>query len=118
MDESIDQRITKCLEEFFGSTEVDFWFDHDHALHLLSIGELIDRLTIVNIKLFKLKDYQATSTDGVGLARSAKADVALCKERSNIKSTLNEKVFSLATRVYHRACRSDADEVKLYGDQK
>lgn len=116
MDEAIDRRISDTLVEFFESTEVDLWFEPSDCLNLMSIGELVDRLTIVNLKLFKLKDYQSNSDDGAGLARSAKSDVALCKERSNIKSAINEKIFSIASRVYNSVERTDADEVKLYGE--
>lgn len=116
MDEAIAERIDERIREFFATTDVDFWFEPSHTLRLLTIGELVDRLTIVNIKLFKLKDYQQSSNDGVGLARSAKADVELCRERSNIKNAITEKILDMASKVYNQMERSDSNEVKLYGD--
>jgi len=111
----IDEGIDSVLLEHFKTTDVDLWFQPSAALQLLTFGELVDRLTIVNLKLFKLKDMQFTSTSGVSLALSAKADVALCKERSNLKAAINEKILDMCSRVYNGIERSDVNEDKIYG---
>jgi hypothetical protein len=110
-----DQRVESVLREHFLTTDVDLWFQPSASLRLLTLGELVDRLTIVNLKLFKLKDMQATSTTGVSLALSAKADVSLCKERSNLKAAINEKILDMCARVYNGIERSDVNEDKIYG---
>jgi hypothetical protein len=111
----IDQVIESVVREHFQTTDVDLWFQPSAAIQLMTLGELIDRLTIVNLKLFKLKDLQAASTAGVSLALSAKADVSLCKERSNLKAAINEKLLDVCARVYNGLERSDVNEDKIYG---
>ena len=60
---------------------------------LLSLGELIDRLSIVNFKLYRLKDTVMNSTDDKEfLARAAIDDVALVMERSRLKRCIDEKI--------------------------
>ena len=119
MDENsakhFDSRIESVIIDHFESTDVDLWFEPSATLRMLTLGELVDRLTIVNLKLFKLKDMQSSSTAGISLALSAKADVNLCKERSNIKAAINEKILDMCSRVYNGMERSDVNEEKIYG---
>ncbi len=112
----INLAIQKTCCDMFSSTDVDLYFQPSAALDLLTIGELVDRLTIVNIKLFKLKDYQlGANLLNIDLALSAKADVNLVKERANLKKTITEKICDMIAREYNKIDRPDADEVKMYG---
>jgi hypothetical protein len=69
----------------------------------VGLGELVDRLSIVNLKLFKVKDEQATSPNFMRLAKLAQDDIALCTERARLKVAID----ALFGRV--------SGEVKLYG---
>jgi len=69
---------------------------------LISMGELVDRLSIVNIKLFNLKNdvmrNQAVSpgdprVDDSWFKDAAIYDVRLCEERSRIKSCIDKKLL-------------------------
>lgn len=81
-----------------------------------TFGELVDRLTIVNIKLFKIKDIQANPlTSKEKLAESAKKDVALCAERNRLKNALTAKLESVAFRGYQNERIEQLKEQKLYG---
>jgi hypothetical protein len=111
----IDEAIVRATKDIFASTEADLYFQPSSCLDLMSIGELVDRLTIVNLKLFKMKDMQSSSMDGIALALSAKADVNLCKERSNLKNAITEKLCDMISKEYNGVVRSDANEVKSYG---
>jgi hypothetical protein len=111
----IDNAIVRAAQDIFASTEADLYFQPSNCLDLMTIGELIDRLTIVNLKLFKMKDMQSSSLNGISLALSAKADVNLCKERSNVKNAITEKICDMISKEYNKVSRSDSNEVKTYG---
>ena len=110
VDRRIHQAILKESLEGRGPEPVAF-------MELDGFAELVDRLAIVNIKLFKLKDLQTEETDEKILAASAKLDVDLCKTRSKLKNALNAKIAQIIQDV----CDSDVDfnpqepEVKVYG---
>ena len=83
---------------------------------LITFGELVDRLCIVNIKLFKIKDIQANPlTSKEMLADSAKKDVALCAERNRIKNALTAKLEAVAYRGFNQQRINNLLEQKSYG---
>ena len=60
---------------------------------LLSMGELVDRLTIVNIKLYNLKnEVMKRQKDKSFCAQAAVEDVALVMERARLKKCIDEKL--------------------------
>lgn len=60
---------------------------------LLSMGELVDRLTIVNIKLYNLKNQvMRRQKDKEFCAAAAVEDVALVMERARLKKSIDEKL--------------------------
>lgn len=69
----------------------------------MGLAELVDRLSIVNIKLAKVKDQQARMGSTMILADLAKQDIALCTERARLKRAIDA--------LYGRI----SGEVKLYG---
>ena len=73
-------------------------FDGDCTAHkedcfrdLLSIGELIDRLTIVNIKNFQFQDNVLKSSDDKFKADGVSKIFSLALERSKLKNCIDEK---------------------------
>lgn len=114
MDE-IDSAIKRALEAYDGSLELDSPFEE-----LISLGELVDRLSIVNIKLFNLKDETMLRKDDEEFkAWSAEQDVYLVMERARLKRCIDQKIISM----FERFTQGDETggynkEVKLYGDEK
>jgi hypothetical protein len=89
----------------------------NHFEALLSFGELVDRLSIINFKLYKLKDeVMDRPADEKFCAWAAVEDVKLVEERSRLKRCIDEKLISITQRV------QDGDktggfnpEIKKYG---
>lgn len=82
----------------------------------VSLSELIDKLVIVNLKLFKLKDLQQESDDPEKLAQSAKKDVSLCKERNLLKNAIQQKFLALVVEAQKGSIDMEGGaEVKMYG---
>jgi len=84
---------------------------------LISFGELVDRLSIINFKLYKLKDeVMDRQDDDTFKAWAAVEDVKLVRERSRLKKCIDEKIIAMITRVYKGdiSCGFNP-EVKKYG---
>ena len=82
------------------------------ALKLLSMGELIDRLTIVNCKLFNLKnDVIDNKNNKEFCAWAAIEDVHLVEERARLKKCIDTKLIS-----YIVGTSTFNPETKKYGD--
>lgn len=63
---------------------------------LLSLGELVDRLSIVNYKLYDLKnEVMKRQGDTNFLAGASIKDVALVEERSRLKKCIDQKVIAM-----------------------
>lgn len=120
VEDLIDGEIASIVKASFDRLEVDLYptTSDNAALNLLSIGELVDRLTITNIKLYKLKDFQVASQPMHDLASSATADVALVKERANLKATISQKICDIVARTIAGVSQPDTKEVKAYGEAK
>ena len=84
---------------------------------LVSMGELVDRLTIINLKLYNLKDAQVRFTEQKDLAWTAKEDVRLVEERARLKACIDEKLLAMISRVVQGDSAGGFNrEVKKYGD--
>jgi hypothetical protein len=63
---------------------------------LISFGELVDRLSIVNYKLYDLKNEVIRRPgDQAFLAAAAIKDVALVEERARLKRCIDAKLISM-----------------------
>ena len=82
---------------------------------LLSLGELVDRLTIVNIKLYKLKDDVMVSEDDSFKSWAAEQDVYLVMERARLKRCIDKKLKAEIDRVLTTGESGYNPEVKKYG---
>lgn len=77
---------------------------------LIGFGELVDRLTIVNIKLYNLKnEVMRRQSDEKFLASAAIKDIALVEERSRLKKCIDQYLAS-----YHSVPMTQ-NEIKSYG---
>ena len=109
----ISQIINNQIEQVLENPQNTFG---NSVSKLISFGELVDKLTICNNKLFKVKDQQADLKEeesdlAIELVRK---DIALCKERSQIKRAIDFKLREII-----KSLISDQDEFvaeeKLYG---
>jgi len=60
-----------------------------------SLGELVDMLSIINIKVYHLIDIVEGDSDPVVVSGTSKKLAGLNRERSAIKNAINEAVGSL-----------------------
>jgi len=114
MKNLVDKIIKEAIHKYDGSYTLDNPFEE-----MMSFGELVDRLSIVNFKLFTLKDeVMKRPEDDDFKSWASVEDVKLVKERSRLKRCIDEKMVAMITRI------SDGDasggfnpEVKKYGDK-
>jgi len=81
---------------------------------LLSFGELVDRLSIVNFKLYNLKDKVMESEDPEFKAWASEHDVILVEERARLKRCIDLKLLSIIEGV-NSGSDNFNPEVKRYG---
>jgi hypothetical protein len=114
MKDDINDIILKAIENYDGSYELGNSFEE-----LISFGEIVDRLSIVNFKLFVLKD-EVMKRPGDNAFRSwaSVEDVKLVKERSRLKKCIDEKLLAMIKRVIIGDETGGFNpEVKKYGDK-
>ena len=102
------------------SNSVEYWEFADYKEsnefeELLSLGELTDRLTIVNIKLYKLKDDVMLSEDPTFKSWAAEQDVYLVMDRARLKRCIDKKLKAEVDRVLTTGKSGYNPEVKKYG---
>lgn len=109
----IDSKIVDSIKAYDNSYELE-----DNPFEeLLSMGELVDRLSIVNFKLYKLKDEVMTRPDDETFKSWASVeDVKLVRERARLKRCIDTKLLS----IIHKVNNGEQDggfnpEVKKYG---
>ena len=111
--EEIERLIVESTKVFYeqdGSVDCP----ESAALELLSMGELIDRLTIVNCKMYTLKnEVVKNSTDYDFCVKAALEDIKLVTERARLKKCIDEKLI-----YYIKNSDSFNPETKLYGVTK
>jgi hypothetical protein len=107
----IDGVISQSVQSFH---EADYQ-ELNEFEELLSLGELTDRLTIVNIKLFKLKDDVMSSDDAEFKSWAAEQDVYLVMERARLKRCIDTKLKTEIDRIVRTGESGYNPEVKKYG---
>jgi hypothetical protein len=114
MKNKINEIIVKAIENYDGSYQLDNSFEE-----LISFGEIVDRLSIVNFKLFVLKDEVMKRPDDKKFkAWASVEDVKLVKERSRLKKCIDEKLLAIIKRVITGDETGGFNpEVKKYGDK-
>ena len=109
---AVDFAIDQSILNYDGSYTLGSSFEE-----LVTMGELVDRLSIVNFKLFKLKDTVMQKKDDKDFCAWASVeDVKLCRERSRLKNALDEKLVAMIQRVRNGDIKGGFNgETKLYG---
>lgn len=110
--ENIDNIIHEAIDNYDGSYQCDNSFEK-----LLSMGELVDRLSIVNFKLFTLKDRVMDNRDDVEFCSWASVeDVRLVEERARLKRCIDEKLLFIIARKINNSVDGEFNaESKKYG---
>lgn len=114
LSETIDQIIVDSIKSYDNSYELgDNPFEE-----LISMGELVDRLSIVNFKLYKLKDEVMLRSDDEQFRSWASVeDVKLVMERARLKRCIDQKLLSIIKRVNSGDNSGGFNpEVKKYGN--
>jgi hypothetical protein len=108
---TIDQKVSEVVQRYSDHIEDPYLPTVSNPYEtLLSMGELVDRLTIVNIKLYDLKnEVMKRKDDKDFLAVAALKDVALVEERSRLKRCIDEKIISMVCKPSYNP------EIKSYG---
>jgi len=109
----VNESIIRVIENYTGDFKLDNPFEE-----LLSFGELVDRLAIVNFKLYTLKDeVMRRKSDTKFCAWASVEDVRLVKERARLKRCIDEKLISIIARILNGDSAGGFNaEVKKYGD--
>ena len=113
MEKLIEDIIQNAIELYDGSYSLGNSFEE-----LLSFGELVDRLSIVNFKLYTLKNEVMLRSDQIEFCSWASIeDIRLVKERSRLKRCIDEKLISIIVRIHQGEANAGFNaEVKKYGD--
>lgn len=114
MDEIINSIIENSIDNYDKSVILDNPYED-----LISMGEIVDRLSIVNFKLFTLKDeVMKRQKDKNFCAWASIEDVKLVKERSRLKKCIDQKLVSMINKVINGDKSGGFNpEVKKYGDK-
>jgi hypothetical protein len=95
LSENIEKIIITSIKDYDNSYELGNSFEE-----LLSMGELVDRLSIVNFKLYKLKDEVMDRQDDDEFKSWASVeDVKLVRERARLKKCIDEKLIGIISRI-------------------
>ena len=90
----------------------------NHLEELIGMGELVDRLSIVNFKLFTLKDKVMQSEDDSFRSWASVEDVKLVMERSRLKKAIDSKVVHIINKILSGDSTGGINsEVKRYGHE-
>ena len=109
ISDAIDGIIEDAVDRVTDKVTLDDPFEK-----LLSFGELVDRLSIVNFKLYMLKDKVMDNEDKDFRSWAAEYDVVLVEERARLKRCIDTKLMTMIKRA---ADDSDSfnPEIKRYG---
>jgi hypothetical protein len=112
ISDNIDKIIEEAIKNYDGSYVCGNPFES-----LLSFGELVDRLSIINFKLFKLKDEVMNRPNDMDFRSWASVeDVKLVKERARLKRCIDEKLVAIIQKVQNGDEKGGFNpEVKKYG---
>lgn len=106
----IEKIIEQSVQNFDGSYTLNNPFEK-----LMSFGELVDRLSIVNFKLFTLKnEVMKRENDSEFRAWASVEDVKLVEERARLKRCIDEKLGIVVKRCIETKDSGFNPETKLY----
>ena len=112
--EVIGKHIDFAVECYDGS-----YNNEDSFADLLSMGELVDRLSIVNFKLYVLKDKVTELQEDTFKSWASVEDVKLVMERARLKKAIDAKLVHMINIILSGDESGGFNsEVKIYGHEK
>jgi hypothetical protein len=116
LSDNIDNIIKLSIDNYDNS----YVLGESSFEELISMGELVDRLSIVNFKLYKLKDEVMDRPDDSEFRSWASVeDVKLVRERSRLKKCIDEKLIHTINKITSGDNTGGFNpEVKKYGNEK
>jgi hypothetical protein len=116
LSDSIHEIIEKSIKSYDNS----YVLGESPFEELISMGELVDRLSIVNFKLYKLKDEVMDRPDDSDFKSWASVeDVKLVRERARLKKCIDEKLVHTINKITSGDSTGGFNpEVKKYGNEK
>jgi hypothetical protein len=121
MDEKMTKKISDLIDEQIITSikkyDNSYKLDNNSFEELISMGELIDRLSIINFKLYRLKDeVMNRQEDNDFKSWASVEDVKLVIERARLKKCIDEKLIKIINRVNTGEITGGFNpEVKKYG---
>ena len=116
----LSDTIQEIIENSIKSYDNSYVLGESSFEELISMGELVDRLSIVNFKLYKLKDeVMDRPNDSDFKSWASVEDVKLVRERARLKKCIDEKLIYIINKI--NSGESDGGfnpEVKKYGNEK
>lgn len=116
--ENLSNIIDSVIEESIKNYDNSYELKNSSFEVLISMGELVDRLSIVNFKLYKLKDEVMIRTSDESFKSWASVeDVKLVRERARLKKCIDDKLISIINRINNGDKTGGFNpEVKKYGN--
>jgi hypothetical protein len=113
LSDLIDEQIKESISKYDNSYDLG----NNSFEELISMGELVDRLSIINFKLYKLKDEVMDRQEDEDFKSWASVeDVKLVMERARLKKCIDEKLIKIINRVNTGEISGGFNpEVKKYG---
>jgi hypothetical protein len=109
----LEKYVEKAVESYDGSYD-----STDPFKDLISMGELVDRLSIINFKLYTLKDRVMESEDDKFRAWASVEDVKLVMERARLKKAIDVKLVHMINNMLSGDKSAGVNsEVKRYGNE-
>jgi len=113
-NEIIEKYINSSIKRYDGS-----YNNAEPLKDLVSMGELVDRLSITNFKLYTLKDKVMESEDDTFRAWASVEDVKLVMERSRLKRAIDSQIVHIINNVLSGDSSGGVNsEVKRYGNEE
>jgi len=100
VNKNLGELIEEVIANAVNSYDNSYDLGDNSFEELLSMGELVDRLSIVNFKLYKLKDeVMDREGDEVFRAWASVEDVKLVMERARLKKCIDQKLLATINRI-------------------
>lgn len=114
---NLSDNIDSVIQESIKNYDQSYELGNNSFEELISMGELVDRLSIVNFKLYKLKDEVMDRPEDEDFKSWASVeDVKLVRERARLKRCIDEKLLYVINRVTSGDNTGGFNpEVKKYG---
>lgn len=121
MNQLSDKNFSDLVQDIISISVENYSQDQkgeDPLLELISMGELVDRLSIVNFKLYDLKNKVMATEDASFRSWASVEDVKLVMERSRLKKAIDMKLIFMINKIIDGNKLSGFNpEVKDYGNE-